>query len=81
MALILARLALQRTVFRPLAIRLGLKSRTRPYHTHNERLEKVFRRRSSLSSQDMVKLSSECGLSSIQVNKYLVQSSANICSD
>lgn len=70
LALIVARLALQRTVFRPLAGRLGLKSRTKPYHQHNERLEKVFRRRSSLSSQDMSKLSTECGLSSIQIERW-----------
>ena len=70
LCLILTRLVLQRTVFRPLASRLGLKSRTRPYHQHNDKLEKVFTRRSSLSSQDMAELSAQSGLSSIQVSKY-----------
>ena len=70
LCLILTRLLLQRTVFRPLATRLGLKSRTRPCHLHNEKLEAVFRRRSSLSRQDMAELSAESGLSAIQVSKY-----------
>ena len=74
LVLILTRLLLQRTVFRPLATRLGLKSRTRPCHLHNEKLEAVFRRRSSLSRQDMAELSAESGLSAIQVRQYFCSS-------
>ena len=81
--LILTRLLLQRTVFRPLATRLGLKSRTRPCHLHNEKLEAVFRRRSRLSRQDMAELSAESGLSAIQVRQYFCPAPAypNICPD
>ena len=44
LCVILVRLVIQRTLLRPLATRLGLKSRRRPYHTHNDKLETAFRR-------------------------------------
>ena len=87
LCVILVRLALQRTLLRPLATRLGLKSRRRPYHQHNERLETAFRRSSTLSRADLAQLSSECGLSAIEVNIFSERRgrpfslSANICSD
>ena len=83
LCVILVRLALQRTLLRPLANRLGLKSRRRPYHQHNERLETAFRRSSTLSRADLAQLSSECGLSAIEVNIFSERRglSANICSD
>ena len=70
LCVILVRLVLQRTLLRPLATRLGLKSRRRPYHQHNDKLEAAFRRSSSLSRTDLGQLSTECGLSPIEVNIF-----------
>ena len=74
LGLILVRLALQRALLRPLAARLGLKSRRRPCHQHNEKLETEFRSRPSgadrLSWADLARLSTESGLSASEVNIF-----------
>ena len=70
LCLILVRLALQRALLRPLAARLGLKSRRRPCHQHNDQLETAFRSSSSLSRGELARLSTESGLSAIEVNIF-----------
>ena len=70
LCLILVRLALQRALLRPLAARLGLKSRRRPCHQHNDQLETAFRSSSSLSRGELTRLSTESGLSAIEVNIF-----------
>lgn len=68
--LILLRLVVTRTVFRPLASRLGLRSRSARCHPDNVHLESVYTRWQPPSHQDLVKISDQCGMSVMQVESW-----------
>ena len=66
--LILLRMAVTRTVFRPLASRLGLRSRAdKSQVPDNALLEAVHTRGRAPSNQELTKLAEQCGITVIQV--------------
>ena len=67
LVLILLRTAVTRTVFRPLALRLGLRARADKTLPDNVILEALHTRRKAPSHQEMVKIAEQCGMSVIQV--------------
>ena len=70
--LILLRMGVTRTVFRPLASRLGLRSRAdKPQLTDNALLEAVHTRRREPSHQELTKISEQCGMTVIQVRIFV----------
>ena len=65
--MILVRWVVERGLFRAIGLRIGLKHYNRPYPTHNNLLEDVFKRKKILARQDLISISSDTGLSIIQV--------------
>ena len=64
---IILRWVVERGIFKPVGIRLGLKDHKRLYPVQNTILEKAFRRLQSLSPEDLKSLSQDSGLSNLQV--------------
>jgi len=69
--MILVRWVVERLVFRTIGLRIGLRHYSRPYPTHNNLLEEVFKKNKSLAHQDLISISSQTGLSIIQVERWL----------
>ena len=70
--LILLRMGVTRTVFRPLASRLGLRSRAdKSQLTDNALLEAVHTRRREPSHQQLSQISEQCGMTVIQVRTFV----------
>ena len=69
--MILVRWVVERLVFRTIGLRIGLRHHSRPYPTHNNLLEEVFKKNKSLAHQDLISISSQTGLSIIQVRQRL----------
>ena len=67
--MILVRWVVERLVFRTIGLRIGLRHYSRPYPTHNNLLEEVFKKNKSLANQDLISISSQTGLSIIQVRQ------------
>ena len=67
LVMLMLRLLVERGVFKHIGTRLGLKDHKRAYPAENKILEKAFRRNQLLSSEDLISISEDCGMSTIQV--------------
>ena len=77
--LIILRFLTTKHIFKPLAIKIGLKSRNKPCHAENFQLESVFNssKGQSPARQDLARLSEQTGLSVIQVRIILFFTNLN----
>jgi len=73
LVMLMLRLLVERGVFKHIGTRLGLKDHKRAYPAENIILEKEFRRNQLLSSEDLISISKDCGMSTIQVERWLRQ--------
>ena len=62
------RLAVEKFIFKPIGLRAGMKESKRSYPKSNTELETAFRKSSTPSHQDVIKLSAESKLTQIEVN-------------
>ena len=70
LVMVMLRLAVEKGVFKHVGIRLGLKDHKRPYPVQNAVLEKAFKRKRSLVSEDLKLVSQDSGLSNLQVTLH-----------
>eukprot|EP00092_Neocalanus_flemingeri_P018364 GFUD01019873.1.p1 GENE.GFUD01019873.1~~GFUD01019873.1.p1 ORF type:complete len:369 (-),score=76.95 GFUD01019873.1:446-1552(-) len=63
----------ERWIFKPVGIKMGLKDHKRPFPVQNTILETTFRRSKTLSQEDLKKVSNDSGLSSLQVERWFRQ--------
>ena len=73
LVMVLLRLAVDKGVFKHIGMRLGLKDHKRPYPVQNAVLEKAFKRKRSVGSEDLRLVSQDSGLSNMQVIVHLNQ--------
>ena len=74
LVMMVIRWVVEKFMFRPIGIRMGLKDNMRHLPNENAALEKAFRISSKITSKEVTKLSRETGMTFIQVQLFGVVS-------